>query len=173
MRARAEPLALAAMVREEVVRALPAVAVVRVSTADVQLAEFSAQRRLQTWLLTAFALLALSLAAIGDLRIGPLPGRGTDTRDRRAYRARRDARDVMSLVLLQGMRMPAAGIAIGLIASVWLTRLMAHLLFEVTATDLTTFAMVTVVLAMVAATACYLAARRTTRVDPLRTIRHS
>ena len=173
VRARAEPLALAAVVREEVVRALPAVVVARVSTADVQLAEFSAQRRLQTWLLTAFALLALSLAAIGIF--GSVHYLVAERTPEIGVRIALGAtpRDVMSLVLLQGMRMPAAGIAIGLIASVWLTRLIAHLLFGVTATDPTTFTMVTVVLAMVAATACYLAARRTTRVDPLRTIRHS
>jgi len=173
VRTRAEPLALAAAVRQEVARALPAAVVAGVSTADVQLAGFSAQRRLQTWLLTVFALLALSLAAIGifgSTRYA-VAERAPEIGVRMALGA--TPRDVMSLILLQGMRMPAAGIALGLIASAWLTRLLAHLLFDVTVTDPATFVLVTAVLATVAAAACYLAARRATRVDPLRTIRHS
>ena len=69
--------------------------------------------------------------------------------------------------------MPLAGILIGLVGAVALTRTMAHLLFNVGATDPTTFATVALLLATVAVVACYLAGRRGTRVDPVQALRES
>jgi putative ABC transport system permease protein len=79
----------------------------------------------------------------------------------------------MRLVLGQGMRTPAAGIAIGLAASLALTRVLSSLLFGVSATDLATFAAVALVLASVAAGACWLAGRRAVRVDPAHVLREA
>ncbi len=173
VRTRTEPLALAAIIRQEVVRSLPSVTIVQVSTADAQLAEFSGRRRLQTWLLSTFALLALTLAAIGifglvhyivaertreigvRIALGATPG------------------DVIRLVLAQGMRTPVTGIVIGVIASAAATRVMTHLLFDVAPTDPATFTSVSGLLLIVAAGACYIAARRALRLDPLRALRQS
>jgi predicted permease len=173
VRTRTDPLAIAPIVRQEVVRSLPAVTIVEVSTADAGLAQFSGRRRLQTWLLGTFALLALALAAIGifGLLHYIVAERTGEIGVRVALGA--TPRDILRLVLVQGMRSPLAGIAIGLLASAALTRVMAHLLFETRPTDPLTFLTVSSVLAVVAVAACYMAARRTLRLDPLRALRES
>jgi ABC-type antimicrobial peptide transport system permease subunit len=142
-----------------------------VSTVDSQLGGFSAQRRFQTWLLTAFAALALSLAAVGIYGVVhyAVAERTREIGVRLALGATR--RDVLGLVIGQGLRMPAIGIGVGLAASIGLTRIISHLLFDVGATDPSTFAAVGLVLASVAAVACYFPARRATRVDPVRALR--
>ena len=173
VRTRTEPLALAAIIRQEVVRALPSVAVAQVATAEAQFAQFSGRRRLQTWLLSAFAILALVLAAIGIFGLVHyiVAERTREIGVRVALGA--TPRDVLTLVLAQGMRTPVAGVAIGVVASAAAARVMTHLLFDVTPTDPATFIAVSGLLLVVAAGACYLAARRALRLDPLRALRQS
>jgi putative ABC transport system permease protein len=81
-------------------------------------------------------------------------------------------RDVLKLVVEKGMALAVMGTAIGLVASLVLTRLMRSLLFEVTPTDWLTFVVVSVVLLTVALLACYIPARRATKVDPLVALRY-
>jgi predicted permease len=166
-----EPLTLAASVRDEVRRAIPGVTVVSVSTADALLGGFSALRRLQTWLLTGFAVLAVSLAGIGVFGLVHfmVAERTREIGIRVALGA--TPASVTRLVLTQGMRSPVAGIAIGLAAAFALTRLLSSMLFGVGATDPLTFAAVAAVLASIAAGACWLASRRALRVDPLQALR--
>ena len=80
--------------------------------------------------------------------------------------------DVLRLVLVQFMRLTVIGVALGLVASYALTRLMTSLLFGVTATDITTFVLVSIGLSLVALVACLIPARRATRVDPLVALRY-
>ena len=80
--------------------------------------------------------------------------------------------DVLGLVMKQGALMVLIGLTAGLITALLLTRLMASLLFNIAPTDAATFASVTALLAVVALAACYVPARRATRVDPMQTLRY-
>jgi putative ABC transport system permease protein len=79
--------------------------------------------------------------------------------------------DILRLVLGDGMKMTIVGVAIGLLAAFGLTRLMTKMLFGVSATDPTTFILISVLLMFVALLACYIPARRATKVDPLEALR--
>jgi putative ABC transport system permease protein len=173
VRTKGEPLALASMLRAEVQRAVPNIVVVNVATAEAGLDGFTAQRRLQTWLLTLFATLALVLAAVGIFGLAhyAVAARAREIGVRMALGA--TPGDVIRMVIAQGMRMPLLGIALGLAASAALTRVISHQLFDVRATDPLTYGAVAVVLALVAAAACYLAARRAARSDPVRALREA
>jgi putative ABC transport system permease protein len=81
-------------------------------------------------------------------------------------------RDVLKLVVRRGVVLAIIGTALGLVASLALTRLMRSLLFEVTPTDWLTFVITSVVLLTVALLACYIPARRATKVDPLVALRY-
>jgi predicted permease len=171
VRTAGDPIAMAAPVQQEVRRAFPGVMIPGVSTADAQLDDFSALRRFQTWLLTVFALLALALAAVGIFGLVhyAVAERTREIGVRVALGA--TPGDVLRLTLSQGMRTPLLGIAVGLLASAALTRVMSHLLFGVSSGDPVTFAAVAGVLAAVAIVACYLAGRRAVQVDPMTALR--
>jgi predicted permease len=171
VRTAGEPLGLAAAVRGEVTRVMPNVVIANVATAEAGLDGFSAQRRLQTWLLTLFAGLALMLAAVGVFGLAhySVAERTREIGVRVALGA--TPGDVLGLVITQGMRMPAVGIAVGLVASLALTRVIASQLYDVQPSDPLTFAAVAILLAAVAASACYLAGRRAAGSDPVRALR--
>jgi putative ABC transport system permease protein len=130
------------------------------------------QPRLQTMLSVSFAVMALLLAAVGLYSIisYSIIQRTHEIGIRMALGAR--ARDVLTLVLGQGVRLTLAGVAIGLLASVAFTRFIQSLLYEVSANDPVTLALIALLLIAVALAACYLPARRATRVDPLVALRH-
>jgi predicted permease len=128
--------------------------------------------RLAAAMLTLFGLLALSLAAVGIY--GVLSYAVTErTREmgvRLALGAR--PRDLLKLVVGQGLMLTLIGLVIGVGASFALTRLIARLLFGVSATDPLTFIVIPLLLAVVALLACWIPARRATRVDPLAALRY-
>lgn len=141
-------------------------------TMDSIVAESIASRRFAMVLLGAFAVLALILASVGIYGvIAYVVGQRThEIGIRMALGAQR--RNVLGLVLWQGARLALIGVAIGIAGAVALTRLMTDLLYGVSATDPLTFAAVALVLTIVALAACYLPARRATRVDPVAALRY-
>lgn len=133
---------------------------------------FLANRRLSLGLLAGFAALALALAAIGIYGVisYSTAQRTQEIGIRMALGAQRS--NVLAAILAAGMRMIFAGIAAGCLISLFLSRLVAGLLFGVGAADPLTFTGVSALLFLVAVAACYLPARRATRVDPLVALRY-
>ena len=131
-----------------------------------------ASRRFSMTLLNAFAAAALLLASVGLYGvISYLVGQRThELGVRIALGAGR--RDVLRLVVNHGMKMALSGVALGLIAALGLTRLMAQMLYGVSATDPATFTVIALLLVAVALAACFVPAWRATKVDPLVALRH-
>ena len=149
----------------------------RIPVSDIQsmdelMAVSLAQQRFNMVLLDLFAALALLLAAIGiyGLMSYTVSQRAHEIGIRVAIGAQR--RDVLALVVAEGGRLAFVGILVGIAFALALTRLMSSLLFEVSPTDPATFATVAFLLASVALLACYLPARRATRVDPIVALRY-
>jgi putative ABC transport system permease protein len=129
-------------------------------------------RRFALILIGAFAAIALLLSVVGIYGVTAysVAQRTREIGIRMALGAQRRA--VMGLVLHQGMVLIVAGVLLGIVASIGLTRFLGSLLFEVTPTDPATFALVVALLIAVAALACWIPARRATRVDPMVALRY-
>lgn len=172
IRTSVDPLSIAAAVRREIRAVDPDQPVANVRTLDDVLSKEIAPRRIAMTLLMTFAGLALVLASIGIY--GVLSYFVTQSTPEIGVRLALGARqvDVLKLVVGRGMRLALAGLAVGLAAALLLTRLMASLLFGVSATDAISFVVVSVLLIVVALLACYIPARRATKVDPLVALRY-
>ena len=112
-------------------------------------------------------LIGLLLAVMGLYAVVSLRGHAPHPRDRRAHGARGDRTHVMRLVVREGMRLTVIGVVLGLLVSVILGAVLSRVLYGVQPVDVGVFAGVTVLLLGVSALACYLPARRATRVDPV------
>jgi putative ABC transport system permease protein len=143
-----------------------------VSSMESLLAKSLARSRFNTTLLTIFAFVALVMAAVGIYGVMSYSvlQRTHEIGVRMALGAQ--SRDVLKLVVRQGVILAVIGVVVGLIASFGLTRLIVSLLFETTATDTTTFAAVAIGSFLVTLLACYVPARRATKVDPLVALRY-
>jgi len=167
LRTSVDPLSVLPAVRSEIRAVDPDQPISNIRTMDEVLGEETASRRLGMTLLTIFAALALLLCSLGIYGVlsyfvvQHTPEIGV----RLALGAQR--RDILGLVLKKGMGLALVGVAIGLGAAFALTRLMASLLFGVSAADPLTYAGITLLLTFVALCACYLPARRATKVDPM------
>lgn len=168
----ADPLLLAAPVQQQIWSLASDQIVTEVKPLDRLVVESEAAPRSRTVLLGTFAGLGLLLAVLGIYGVTSysVVQRTREIGIRMALGAQQG--DVLREVLWDGLRLTLAGLAIGFVAALALTRLLASLLFEIRATDPPTFAVVVALLAAVALAACYFPARRATRVDPLIALRY-
>jgi putative ABC transport system permease protein len=172
VRATGDAESLTAALRRELKAIDPDLPLTQVLTMDQIISRSVWQPRLYAILFGVFAAVALLLAAVGIY--GVMSYTVTQRTQEIGLRVALGAqtRDVLKLVVSQGMKLALAGVGLGLLASVALTRLMEKLLFGVSATDFSTFAVIAVSLTLVALLACWIPARRAAKVDPMIALRY-
>ena len=163
---------MAGAIRDQVLAVDPNQPVFDVKTMDERIALTLETRRFAVVLLGVFGVLALLLAAIGlyGVLAFAVSQRTREIGIHMALGAR--TRDVLLMVIRQGMSLVIVGVVLGVAGAYAITRTMRSLLFEVGTTDPLTFVLVSALLAIVGFVACYLPARRATKVDPLIALRY-
>ncbi|HKG22871.1 MAG TPA: FtsX-like permease family protein, partial [Blastocatellia bacterium] len=172
IRAESSPTQVVGAVRDAVAALDPNQPVSNIKTMHQVIEERSSSKRLMTWMLAIFALIALLLAAVGIYAVMSyvVAQRTHEIGVRMALGA--EPRDIFRLVVGQGAILITIGVVLGLGGAFVLTRAMAEILYGVTVTDPITFIAISLLLASVALLACYVPARRATRVDPMVALRY-
>ncbi len=167
-----EPLKLVSTIRARIWALNPNMPLDRIYTLEQRISEAATSPRLTMLLVGLFAALGLTLAMVGIYGVMSyaVTERTKEIGIRRALGAQEAA--LVWAVLRQGVKLTSLGLVLGLVMAVGVTRLLTTLLFSVSATDPLTFAGVAALLSAVALLACYLPARRATRVDPLVALRY-
>jgi putative ABC transport system permease protein len=162
-----DPLTVRSAAQEAIWSVRPETPESKAEPLTTTLAGHVAEPRLYALLLGVFAAIALTLAAVGIYSVVAffVAQRTQEIGVRMALGAQSGA--ILKLVVGQGVKLVAGGVALGLAASLSLTRLMSNMLFNVSAVDPMTFVAITLSLTVVALLACWIPARRATRVDPL------
>ena len=170
VRTATDPASMVAAIRREILALDKDQAVFNIATMEQWVADNIALRRFSMFLLGLFASLALILAAVGIYGViaQSVSQRTHEIGIRMALGAQ--ARDVLKLVVRQGMSLTVVGIVVGLAGAFALTRLLANLLFGVGTTDPSTFVWIPVLLAAVSFLACYIPARRAAKLDPIKAL---
>jgi putative ABC transport system permease protein len=167
-----DPTSLTAAIRNEVLQIDKDQPISNVEKMENIVAATVAPQKFVTWLLAVFAATAMVLAAIGiyGVMAYSVTQRTHEIGIRMALGAGR--RDVLRMIVTQGMKLALVGVALGLVGSFAATRLMSSVLFGVSATDPLTYGTVAVLLAVVALFACLIPARKATKVDPMIALRY-
>ncbi|MGA8035546.1 MAG: ABC transporter permease [Candidatus Acidiferrales bacterium] len=172
VRTHADPASLTSAVKQAIWSVDKDQPIVRVSTMAAIVAGSEAQRRFAFVLFEFFGLVSVLMAAVGIYGIlsGGVTERTREIGVRAAFGA--SPRNILRLIMGQGMALAAIGVAIGVAGALAASRLLVTLLFGVTPLDPYTYACVTLLLLAVAAIACYLPARRAMRLNPISALRH-
>jgi len=172
VRANGDSATLVTAIRREVQAVDKTLALTAIKSMEGYLSESVARPRLYATLLSAFAVLALALSAIGlyGLMAYIVRQRTQEIGIRMALGASR--RDILKLVVSRSLLLSLTGVGFGLVGALVLTRLLASLLFSVSPTDPFTFAVISVLLVGVAMLACWIPTRRATAIDPSVAIRY-
>jgi putative ABC transport system permease protein len=172
VRTSGDPTAVVGALRAEILSLDPGIPLWDIATMNDRASQQRSQARFSTLLLLGFATLALVLSGIGIYGVisYSVAQRTHEMGVRLALGA--DRRDVLGLIIREGMAPALGGLVAGLLGALLLTRLMSGMLYEVSATDPTTYAVVAVFLSTVALLATYLPGRRVTRVDPVIALRN-
>jgi putative ABC transport system permease protein len=172
VRSTGDPANLIGAIREEVKQIDKNIPLFEVKTLERYVDDSLANARFNTLLIVIFASVALILTAVGlyGVMSYSVAQRAHEIGIRMALGA--EARDVLRMVIGQGMKLAAVGAAAGLIGAYAVTRLASSLLYGVGATDPVTFAAIAVLLLAVAFIACWVPARRATKVDPMVALRY-
>jgi predicted permease len=172
VRARSDPSSVLSEVRREIASLDPQLAVADAKTMDAEIQESLAPQRFNLFLITLFAILAVFLASVGVYGVvsQSVAQRKHEFGVRIVLGAR--VQDVVGITVREGMKLAFLGAAIGSLGAFSLTRLMASLLYGVSAHDPITFIGVVITMCGVAFLACYVPARRAMRVDPMVALRY-
>jgi putative ABC transport system permease protein len=164
--ASSDPASVAAAIARAIQSADPAIPVFEMRTMGDRMYQSMARQRFATLMLGAFAAFALLLAMIGVYGVlAHLVAQGRhEIGVRMALGAPRGR--ILAMVIRQGLELTGAGVVLGILGALALTRVMASLLFGISATDAITFGLVPLLLIVVALAACLIPARRATTVDP-------
>jgi len=167
-----DPTNLSAAIRSEVLNLDKEQPVASIRPLDQLISTSISQQRFAMLLLTVFGAVAMVLASVGIY--GVMSYSVTQRTHEIGIRMALGAghRDVLKLVIGHGMLLTVIGVALGLFASFWVTSVMTEMLFDVSATDITTFAVLAASLTAVALLACAVPARRATKVDPMVALRY-
>jgi putative ABC transport system permease protein len=172
VRTTSDPLSLVAAVRSAVSSVDSDQPLYNIKTMDEVLSNSMAPQRFSTWMLGIFAAIAMVLAATGIYGVMSysVSQRTHEIGIRMALGASRG--DVLKMVTGRGMVLTSIGVVIGLGAAFGVTQWMSSLLFGVTATDVVTFVSIPLILVIVALVACFIPARRATKIDPIQALRY-
>jgi putative ABC transport system permease protein len=172
LRTAGDPGSLTTALRQAIRELDPEIPVYQARPLPEIAADRNAPRRLAAFLIAVFAAIALVLAAVGIYGVMSyaVAQRTQEIGLRMALGARRE--DILGMVLRSGTIMAVCGVGIGLVSALVLARLITSLLFQTSATDPPTFSVVPMLLVAVALLACYIPARRATKVDPLVALRY-
>jgi predicted permease len=172
VRTATKPLELLPAIQQEIRALDPSLPIYNVKTLEQYRRDALFEKRMQATLISGFGLLALALASLGlyGVLAFTVAGRTREIGIRMALGANRSA--VVRMVIGQGLRLMAIGVALGIAGALAFARTLQSLLFGVSATDPLTFVIVPLVLVMVALLACWIPARRATKIDPMIALRY-